>query len=57
MPDKEFILTLFVNELIDMPVTISYDPAGEFLRVVTCYNDGKTPAEAVRPIAAMRSDA
>ena len=41
MPDKEFILTLFVNELTDMPVTISYDPAGEFLRVVTCYNDGK----------------
>ncbi len=41
MPDKEFVLSTFVNELTDMPVTITYDPAGEFLRVVTCYQDGK----------------
>jgi len=41
MPDKEFVLSTFVNELTDMPVTITYDPAGEFLRIVTCYQDGK----------------
>ena len=33
---KEFILSTFVNELTDMPVTISYDPASELLRVETC---------------------
>ena len=41
MPDKEFVLSTFVNELTDMPVTVTYDPVGEFLRVVTCYQDGK----------------
>ena len=38
---KEFILSTFVNELTDMPVTVTYDPASELLRVETCYRDGK----------------